>query len=207
MLDGQVAVPETRDRLDKLRSWRSLWHRGQFKLTRVLETEKSTNIALWGFPMSEISEDGYGFSVFSFASPLRGLSEHRDNVTGLDFRVSDLFPYDRFGFTIVLENSGRVQHLCCGHDQLTVFCRANTIRIHLLDSDGKYYQGAACPIIAMNVQQPVVGVFCSATKHLLAVFADSDDDNVSYLWIWNWRTGVQLFSAVCVIANPMTFHI
>lgn len=116
MLDGQVAVPETRERLDRLQSWRSLWHRGQFKLTRVLETEKSTNIALWGFPMSEILEDGYGFSVFSFASPLCGLSEHRDTVTGLDFRVSDLFPYDIFGFTIVLENSGRVQHLCCGHD-------------------------------------------------------------------------------------------
>lgn len=90
---------------------------------------------------------------------------------------------------------------------LTVFRRANTIRIHFLDSDGKYYQGAACPIIAINVQEPVAGVFCSATKHLLAVFADSDSDTVSYLWIWNWRTGVQLFSAVCVIDNPTTFHI
>lgn len=100
--DGTVKSPAVRQRLEKLRAWRSLWHNGQFKLVRQLEREPPTGL-VDGSVQARISEDNRGFSVEYPAMPFRGLQEFHCDVNGLDFEVLDFFIEASHGLLMVLE--------------------------------------------------------------------------------------------------------
>ena len=91
-----------RQRLERLRAWRSLWHNGQFKLVRQPEREPPRGL-VDGSVQARISEDNRGFSVGYFAMPFRGLQEFHCDVNGLDFEVLDFFIGAIYGLLMVLE--------------------------------------------------------------------------------------------------------